>query len=266
MAHKTLVNGTAYEIKGGRTLVNGTGYAIKGGRTLVGGTGYDISFVNYLPNFADNDWSTIIQACQTRKVPDTWTVGSQKNMVIGGETYAIDIIGKNHDDYSDGSGKAPLTFQLHDCYSETYAMNSSWRDGYLSGWAGCVMRLTHLPTILGLMPEEVQNGIRLVTKGSHSGNISNGISFDTTSDKLFLLSEIEIFGTEKASYTGEGTRYDYYKSGNSTVKNRNGSAEIWNTRSRYTSFNDSNVVINTSGTTAWNSAINSHGVSFAFCF
>ena len=44
MSHKTLINGTGYEIKGGRTLIGGTGYAIKKGRTLVGGTGYDISF------------------------------------------------------------------------------------------------------------------------------------------------------------------------------------------------------------------------------
>lgn len=44
MAHKTLVGGTAYEIKGGRTLAGGTGYSIRKGRTLVGGTGYDISF------------------------------------------------------------------------------------------------------------------------------------------------------------------------------------------------------------------------------
>ena len=45
MAHKTLVNGTAYEVSGGRTLVDGTGYNIKGGRTLVNGTGYDVKFV-----------------------------------------------------------------------------------------------------------------------------------------------------------------------------------------------------------------------------
>lgn len=44
MAGKTLVNGTAYEVKGGRTLINGTGYSIKGGRTLVDGTAYEISF------------------------------------------------------------------------------------------------------------------------------------------------------------------------------------------------------------------------------
>lgn len=42
--HKTLVNGTAYEVKGGKCLVNGTAYSIKKGRTLIGGTGYDITF------------------------------------------------------------------------------------------------------------------------------------------------------------------------------------------------------------------------------
>lgn len=42
--HKTLVNGTAYEVKGGKCLVNGVVYSIKKGRTLIGGTGYDITF------------------------------------------------------------------------------------------------------------------------------------------------------------------------------------------------------------------------------
>lgn len=42
--HKTLVNGTVYEVKGGKCLVNGVAYSIKKGRTLIGGTGYDITF------------------------------------------------------------------------------------------------------------------------------------------------------------------------------------------------------------------------------
>lgn len=41
---KTLVNGTAYDVKGGKCLVNGTVYNILKGRTLIGGTGYDITF------------------------------------------------------------------------------------------------------------------------------------------------------------------------------------------------------------------------------
>lgn len=42
--HKTMVDGTAYEIKGGRTLVDGTAYDVKKGKTLVGGTAYEIGF------------------------------------------------------------------------------------------------------------------------------------------------------------------------------------------------------------------------------
>lgn len=42
--HKTLIDGTGYEIKSGRVLIAGTGYGVKKGRTLIGGTGYDIKF------------------------------------------------------------------------------------------------------------------------------------------------------------------------------------------------------------------------------
>lgn len=43
MAHKTLIGGTAYTIKGGNDLIDGTSYAKKQGRTLADGTGYDIA-------------------------------------------------------------------------------------------------------------------------------------------------------------------------------------------------------------------------------
>lgn len=49
MAHKILIGGTAYEVKGGKCLVNGTAYSIKKGRTLIGGTGYDITFGQVMP-------------------------------------------------------------------------------------------------------------------------------------------------------------------------------------------------------------------------
>lgn len=43
-AHKTLINGTAYTVKGGKCMVNGTVYNILKGRTLIDGTGWDITF------------------------------------------------------------------------------------------------------------------------------------------------------------------------------------------------------------------------------
>ena len=44
MAHKTLISGTAYTVKGGRDLIAGTGYAKKQGKTLIDGTVYKIGF------------------------------------------------------------------------------------------------------------------------------------------------------------------------------------------------------------------------------
>lgn len=63
----------------------------------------------YDPVFANNDWAAIIEACHANEVPDTWVADGScyKDMDIGGKAYRIDIIGKNHDDLSDGTGKAP---------------------------------------------------------------------------------------------------------------------------------------------------------------
>lgn len=67
--------------------------------------------------FAGWSWAQIIAACQSKQIPQEWKVHDWKNMTINGAEYRIDIIGMNHDDYADGSGKAPLTLQLHDCYA-----------------------------------------------------------------------------------------------------------------------------------------------------
>lgn len=42
--HKVLINGTEYEVKGGRCLVNGVGYSVKKGRTLINGTSFEVLF------------------------------------------------------------------------------------------------------------------------------------------------------------------------------------------------------------------------------
>lgn len=46
MSHKTLVNGTVYEVDGGKTLIDGVAYSIDKGKTLVGGTAYEVGFDN----------------------------------------------------------------------------------------------------------------------------------------------------------------------------------------------------------------------------
>ena len=262
-AHKTLINGTAYTVKGGKCMVNGTVYNIRKGRTLIDGTGYDITFkTSYDPVFANNTWEQIIEACHNNAVPNTWKVADQKPMTIGVEDYLIDIIGKNHDDYSDGSGKAPLTFQLHDCYKIAKAMHSTSTNTV--GWTQCSMRVEHLPIILKQMPADVQSGIREVNKISASSGRSHVLV--TTKDSLFLLSEVEVFGSSINSNSGEGTQYDYYKAGNSTVKDFNGSAYDWWERSPTAGSPKYYCNVKSTGSSISSSANVIRGVAFAFCF
>lgn len=264
MAHKTKIGGTNYEVSGGKTKVGGTNYGIAGGRTKVGGTNYGISFgPPILANFADNPWSTIIWACQNNAVPSTWVVGNQKTMTIDGESFPIDIIGKNHDTYTAG-GTAPLTLQMHDCYWEIKPMNSS--NTNYQGWEGSAMRKTHLPNILALMPSEVQDGIREVNKLTSAGNQSTTIN--TTADKLFLLSEIEARGKYSGSIEGEGSQYAYYSSGNSLVKTLDGEDAAWWERSPAKDRNTAFCFVSPTGM-AGNLASGAgvgKGVAFAFCF
>ena len=237
------------------SVAAGTNYTAPANKTCA----VTVSFMQ--DNFADNDWSAIIAACHSGSVPSTWVVGNSKTMTINGASYQVDIIGKNHDTYASG-GKAPLTFQLHDCYGETKNMNSSNTNS--GGWTSCAMRSTHLPAILALMPTEVQNGIREVNKLTSAGRRSATIN--TTADKLFLLSEIEIFGSVNYSKSGEGTQYDYYKAGNSKVKKFNGSANTWWERSPFGSNSKRFCYVNSNGNAFYTGASIAIGVAFGFCF
>lgn len=237
------------------SVAAGTNYTAPTSKTCA----VTVSFLK--DNFADNDWASIIAACHSGSVPSTWVVGNSKTMTINGASYQVDIIGKNHDTYTAG-GKAPLTFQLHDCYADTKAMNSSNTNS--GGWTSCAMRSTHLPAILALMPTEVQNGIREVNKLTSAG--SQSATINTTADKLFLLSEVEIFGSTTYSEAGEGTQYDYYKAGNSKVKKRNGSAAIWWERSPNAGYSTRFCYVDSNGSAGLSGASTARGVAFGFCF
>lgn len=172
------------------------------------------------------------------------------------QDYPIDIIGMNHDNYIDSSGKAPLTFQLHPCYDHAYKIfttvptSASWKDSD--------MRQINLPAIMALMPEEVQTAIRVVEKNTPSSGLTN--------DKLFALSKAEFTGDTTSSY---GTQYAYYAAGNTPAKTRRTSTTK---RRHWTRDTDPDNAVNflyidTTGAIASNKVTTSNMyVAFAFCF
>ena len=238
------------------TVTAATASTTKTADVVVGTANVDLVMID--PVFGNNSWAAIIKACQEKQVPNTWNVGDSCNMTINNKTYAIDIIGKNHDDYADGSGKAPLTFQMHTTYATQYKMNGA--ESNSCGWVNCLVRTsTAFPALKKVMPAEVVAAFKAVTKKTSAGGASSAI--DTTADTLFLLSEIEVQGTRTHSYAGEGTQYAYYQTAANRKKNR-----AWYLRSPRTGSTSCFCRTGWDGEADWSVASEVDGIAAAWCF
>ena len=200
------------------------------------------------------------------------SVGDQVILSLNGTNYAFDVIGFNHDTLTDpaaygeetATGKAGITFQMHDCFATTYPMNSSSTSTNSGGWKSSDMRTSTMATMKGYLPAAWQTAIKPVNKASGTGGGSSS-GTETVSDNCFLLAEIEIFGSRKYSVSGEGTQYAYYKAGNSKVKNEGGSASYWWERSPRSRESKYFCYVNGSGNAYYGYANVSSGVAFGFC-
>ena len=198
------------------------------------------------------------------------SVGDQVTLSLNGKNYAFDVIGFNHDTLTTSTaygattktGKAGITFQMHDCFDTSYPMNRSGTNS--GGWKSSAMRTSTMATMKGYLPSAWQAAIKSVNKVSGTGGGSSS-GTETVSDSCFLLAEIELFGSAKYSVPGEGTQYAYYKAGNSKVKNKGGSAYYWWERSPYPGSNDRFCRVNGSGNAVYDVARYGYGVAFGFC-
>lgn len=214
-------------------------------------TGYNIG------SLEDADWTTISEVSAMGKANTCWSIGDMKTITVNGVFYVATIIGFSHDDLTAGA-KAGITFQLQTCLDTTYPMNST--SSNVGGWTSCIMRTSTMATLLTQLPSALQSVIKEVNKLTSAGSLSTTIN--TTIDKLFLLSEIEIFGAATNSRAGEGSQYAYYQAGNSKIKTVAGA--VWRTRSpSNTGYYFCNVTAN--GTSTYGTADGLYGVAFAFC-
>ena len=212
------------------------------------------------PDLETANWDDINSISESGNASSILRIGDKKTVAIDGANYEVQIIGFNHDTKTSG-GKAGITFQLVDCLNTTYSINSSNTNS--GGWTSCAMRSSTMETLLTKLPSALQNVIKAVNKLTSAGNQSATIN--TTSDKLFLLSEVEIFGSTTYSKSGEGSQYAYYKAGNSKVKKVNGSASEWWERSPRGGDSTNFCFVTSSGGAIGGNASNSFGVAFAFC-
>ena len=191
-----------------------------------------------------------------------------------GKTLEYRIIGINHDDLADGSGKAGLTFLTTSTGIES-RMNATATN--VGGWEASELRAKmNSGEIWNLMPSDFQSKVKPVRKLTNnvSGTDKNA-AVTATSDKLFLLSYSEIVPTSHWASdcpwtSSEGFQYEAFKgkvtnnySGNDCLK----IGGTWWERSVYPNYSMGFLIVYSSGDPSSGSgATHSYYVCPAFSF
>ena len=85
------IDGKARKVKGGYIGIDGVARKIKKGYIGDANGVARLCFVDspFDPVFANNTWEEIVLACQSGNVPETWSVGNQKKIMMTMRTAAV---------------------------------------------------------------------------------------------------------------------------------------------------------------------------------
>lgn len=165
-------------------------------------------------DIAKNGTSSVVYA-KAKAAMDAGTEFSMK--LANGQTLAYRIIGINHDDLADGSGKAGLTFLTT---STGILSRMTATDTNAGGWEASELRAKmNSGEVWNLMPSDFKSKVKSVKKLTNNiggGDENKDAAVTATSDRLFLLSYSEIVPTSywASSYpwtSNEGTQYEAFK-------------------------------------------------------
>lgn len=158
-----------------------------------------------------------------------------------GVTSSVEIIGFAHDDASDGSGKAGITFAFTEMVDFEPMSTRGSNEG---GWKYSDLRAELNSDFLGMLPEDLQENIVEVDKSTNnvgavydsSNKTYDASCISTTPDKLWLLSYTEVVGDmgvnssnpDGANYAAihndEGDQYQLFE--DQDVPSGNGIAKV----------------------------------------
>lgn len=212
-------------------------------------------------------WAEIDEYSRAGFANKVFSVGDTKDVSVSGETLTFEIVGFNHDNLADGSGKAGITFGMKNLMATKRSMNSSNTNS--GSYAGSAMNDYVGTTFYNGMPAEVRNVIKSVKKVTGKGGTSSSWSGTRTDNfKTWLFSEAEVFGTKTYSVGNEGSKYARFTSNSLRSKklsNGTGSAYYWWLRSPSLGNSYNFCRVNDDGAVDNSGASSSDGVCVGFC-
>lgn len=209
----------------------------------------------------DYSWREIAMLSESGMADKLFNVGDEKEFKLGdGSTIHARIIGFNHDQ-SDIALPLGITFETVETLDKDYQMNKKSTNG--GGWAESYLRMMLNSDIYNAaLPGDLRDFIKPCTKLSfNDGELSE------TVDKLFILSEQEVFGRKIFSNGGEGKWYEYYRRENTEYgkMKQNGEKDWRWERSPFASNTTYFCRVSNNGGANADSASDAYGVAFGFC-
>lgn len=240
----------------------------------------ELSFLKIV-TFADGTDEEIVAMIEAHyadkiNISDYWAVGDIRSVSLSamsatgvGESHSAQtvqfaIADFDHDDLTtaiNGHSKAAVTLTQVHCLNTKGYMNSSNTNS--GGWTSCARRTWCNNVYYNALPTTIKNAVKSVNKLTSAGSQSSTIN--TTSDNIFLLSEIEIFGSTTYSVSGEGIQYSYYKTSSNRIKQVNGSNYYWWERSPYSGDSAGFWGVTSGGGAYCGGASDAYGLALCLC-
>lgn len=204
--------------------------------------------------------TTEIQAiAQSGMVSQYWSVGDyHKITMTDGEEIEVAIADFNHDTKSNGE-ISPLTLVMRNCFNTKRTQDTH----YEIGWANTIFRTSTIPSILGTFPSDWQSIMTPVKK--KTANTQNSSILTETTDTLWLLSQIEVFGDSTQSPAGEGTVYPVFSDDASRKKTVKNVASQWFLRSFYGPDQGYKCSVGDYGNRGYQRVNENSGICLGFC-
>ena len=232
-SHKTLIDGTAYVVKGGRELIAGTGYGCKAGKTLIGGTAFTVPFSKGIPL-------------------NTITPGAILYLNESGSPVPFYIAKHDYESGLNGMGRTLVVRK--DCYD-----SRQWHSSNVNAYASSAIVSWLNGTYKNLLDADIR-GVIGTTKIKYTpGNGNNTVG--TLERAIFLLSATEM-NRSASWFNVEGTALEIASS--LQIAYMNGSAVVQWTRSPGTIDTISAVFLYTDGNVNGGNCTSARGSRPAF--
>ena len=204
-------------------------------------------------DIAKNGTSSVVYA-KAKAAMDAGTKFSTK--LTDGKTLEYRIVGINHDDLADGSGKAGLTFEATNSALGYQKMNATNTNA--GGWEKSELRgRLNSGDLWSLLPAELQSKVKAVKKLTDNQGGGKAGTPTATTDKVFLLSATEVWGDMQS----DGTQYEYYKSKGVTTSNYSGASSSDNRWTRSVAPSASTHFRYVGGSGGWGN----HIAAYTYC-